>query len=92
MADLSLTRKTWMVNPDYEVEKKHLQVQVQERVSRISRLKQEIEDFIKGVIVGKEADVLMLEKELALLQERLNGLNPKNFMAADNVIEVNKEV
>jgi uncharacterized coiled-coil protein SlyX len=90
MGDMALTRKSWMVEKDYEVSKKELQILIQERVSRISRLKQDIEDLVKGVILTKEADILMLEKELRLLTEKLNSLNPNNFNAVD-IIEVNVE-
>lgn len=91
MGDMPLTHRNWLVSPDYEVEKKHLEVQIQERKSRIARLKQEIEDILLGIKVGKEADILMLEKELRLLQDRLRALNPKDFNAPDDVIEVNEQ-
>ena len=83
MGDMSLTRRVWKVSPDYEVEKKWLEVQIQERKSRIARLKQEIEDILKGLKVGKEADILMFEKELKLLEGDLLNLNPKDFNTAE---------
>ena len=86
MGDMALTRRSWMVNKDFVVTKKEIQVQIQERVSRIARLKQEIEDMMKGIIVGKEADIIMFEKEMAVLNERLESLTPQNFNAPE-VIE-----
>lgn len=85
MPDMPLTRRNWLVSTDYEVEKKHLEVQIQERKSRISRLEQEIEDLRKGIIVGKEADILMLRKELSLLEANLNKLSPKDFKEIDTL-------
>lgn len=90
MGDMALTRRSWMVDKDFVVTKKEIQVQIQERKSRIARLKQEIEDLVQGIIVGKEADILMFEKELAALNQRLESLTPTNFNAPD-VIEVKKQ-
>jgi len=86
MGDMELTRRNWMVDKDFLVTKKEIQCQMQERRSRISRLKQEIEDMMQGVIVAKEADIIMLEKELSILTTKLESLTPTNFNAAEIVI------
>jgi hypothetical protein len=49
---------------------KWIDVAIQERVSRIVRYRQDIEDFHKGRIVELEAKIMMLEKEVAMLQEK----------------------
>ena len=85
MGDMELTRRNWMVKKDFIVAKKEIQCQIQERRSRISRLRQEIEDLMQGVIMAKEADIIMLEKELAFFNTRLESLTPTNFNALDDI-------
>lgn len=80
MADLK--NRNWLVSPSTEVEKKWLLCSIQEKKSRIVRLKQDIEDIMNGQIVGIEAEIMMAEKELASLQEKYGNLN--------NSIEINK--
>lgn len=75
MADIGV-KTTWLVKEDFEVNKKWLQVQIQERVSRINRAKQDIEDLKKGQIVKLEGHIMMLEKELRHLQDKLKQGQP----------------
>jgi len=88
MGDMGLTKRNWMADKDFLVCKKEIQCQIQERRSRIARLNQEIEDMKLGVIVAKEADILMLEKELSIFTVKLESLTPANFDAPEKVIEV----
>ena len=67
MADLQ-TEGNWLVSPDNEIKRKWIEVQIQERKSRIARHKQDMEDLLKGKIVDLEARILMLEKELKDLE------------------------
>ena len=69
MSDLQ-TEGNWLVSPDAEIERKWIEVQIQERKSRISRHKQDMEDLIKGKLVDLEARILMLEKELRELEAK----------------------
>lgn len=79
-----LTQKTnWLVSPTKEIEDKWIEVQIQERISRINRYKQDIEDFKKGRILELEAKILMLELELKEIESRRKADNVKD------IIEVN---
>jgi hypothetical protein len=66
MADIGV-KQQYLVSPDHAVEQKWLQVQIQERKSRIARYKQDIEDCLKGRIIDLEAKIMMLEKEIQML-------------------------
>ena len=70
MADIGV-KTNWLVSENLEVEKKWIQVQIQERVSRINRAKQDIDDLRKGQIVRLEGQIMMLERELKKLKEDL---------------------
>jgi len=67
MADIPI-EGNWLVPPNQEIERKWIEVQIQERKSRIARHKQDMEDLVKGKLVDLEARVLMLEKELKELE------------------------
>lgn len=69
MSDLGI-KGTWLVSPTKEIEDKWIEVQVQERISRINRYRQDIEDFKKGRILELEAKILMLELELREIESR----------------------
>ena len=58
----------WLVSPNAEIERKWVEVQIQERRSRIARHKQDMEDLVKGKLVDLEARILMLEQELKELE------------------------
>lgn len=75
MADIGV-QQTWLVSPDREIEKKWMQVQIQERKSRIARYKQDIEDLVKGRMVDLEAKILMLEKEMKKLEAEMASKQP----------------
>lgn len=64
--------QVWLVPETNEVKKKWLQVQIQERKSRIVRLDQDIEDLAKGQIVKLEGHRIMLQKEFNDLQRKLD--------------------
>jgi len=61
---------TWLVSPTKEIEDKWVEVQIQERVSRIARYKQDIEDLKKGKILELEAKIMLLELELQEIKAR----------------------
>lgn len=69
MADTEV-RGNWLVSPTREIEDKWIEVQIQERVSRIARYKQDIEDLKKGKILELEAKIMLLELELKEIQSR----------------------
>jgi len=60
----------WLVSPNQEIERKWIEVQIQERKSRIARHRQDMEDLVKGKLVDLEARILMLEKELTELETK----------------------
>ena len=70
MADIGERRQTWLVSPTKEIEEKWVEVQIQERVSRIARYRQDIEDFKKGRILELEAKIMLLELELKEIRAR----------------------
>ena len=72
MSDLG-TRTNWLVSPTKEIEEKWIEVQVQERISRINRYRQDIEDYKKGRILELEAKIMMLELELKEIEARRNS-------------------
>ncbi len=73
MADLQVNQN-WLVEAQSDVKKKWLEVQIQERASRIARFKQDIEDMKKAQIVKIEASIMMLEREKDKLKEELNKI------------------
>ena len=68
MADVG-TQQNWLVSPDSIVERMWLEVQIQEKKSRIARYKQDIEDLVKGRMVDLQAKIIMLEKEIKALEQ-----------------------
>ena len=64
----------WLVSPTTEIERKWIEVQIQERKSRINRHKQDMEDLIKGKLVDLEARILMLDQELKELEAKKNAV------------------
>jgi hypothetical protein len=73
MADLQV-EGNWLVTPNAEIERKWVEVQIQERKSRIARHRQDMEDLIKGKMVDLEARILMLEQELKELEAKKNAV------------------
>jgi hypothetical protein len=69
MADLGV-QQHWLVSPTKEIEDKWIEVQIQERKSRINRYHQDIEDLKKGRILELEAKIMMLELELNEIEQR----------------------
>jgi len=69
MSDIG-ERQQWLVSPTKEIEDKWIEVQIQERISRIARYKQDIEDFKKGRILELEAKIMLLELELKEIRAR----------------------
>ena len=73
MADLGIN-KGWLVSPNAEVERKWIDVQIQEKKSRIVRWRQDIEDLTKGKILDLECRIAMAEKEIVALQNDKNAI------------------
>jgi DNA repair exonuclease SbcCD ATPase subunit len=75
MADIGSSN--WLVSPNKDVESMWLDVQIQEKRSRMAGSKraileaeQKIEDIQKGVILDLKAKVIMLEREIKFLQQK----------------------
>ena len=75
MADLG--GQHWLVSPDSEVEKQWLKVQINERVSRLKGTQLAIEDLQTVQAERLKGNVMMIERELKDLQEKLTTLNGK---------------
>lgn len=69
MSDIG-QKTNWLVSPTKEIEEKWIEVQIQERISRINRYRQDIEDYKKGRILELEAKIMMLELELKEIEQR----------------------
>ena len=67
MADLG-TGTRYLVEANRDVKSKWLDVQIQEKKSQIVRIKQDIEDLVKGRIIQLEAALLMLDREILKLE------------------------
>lgn len=74
MADIGQNRQ-WIVDPNIDVKKKWLECQIQEKISQIVRLEQDIEDLKKGQIVKLESMIIMLNKEKQKLEEDYKQLD-----------------
>jgi predicted RNase H-like nuclease (RuvC/YqgF family) len=81
MADMG--GQKFLVEPNHDVKILHLQCSIQERKSRLARLKQDIEDLKEMAIKSKEAEIKMLELELAELNQRLDTIAPTNAEVID---------
>ena len=75
MADLPVNQN-FLVSPDHEVEKKWIEVQINERKSRVNKITQDIEDLRKVQLIKLEAQIMMLEKEINKLQSELDRKEP----------------
>ena len=76
MADLQ-TEGNWLVDPTDEIKRKWIEVQIQERKSRINRHKQDMEDLKMGKLVDLEARILILELELKDFEAKKNAVTLK---------------
>ena len=81
MADMGGSK--FLVPENYEVKVLRLQALIQERKSRIVRLKQDIEDLTEMAIRSKQAEVKMLELELNKLSDDLKTIG------SDVIIDIN---
>ncbi len=66
MADIG---NKYLVDPNAEVKILTNEARIQERVSRLVRLKQDIEDLEKLAIVSKRAEIKMVELELEKIRQ-----------------------
>lgn len=85
MADIG--SRHWLVSPTKEIEEGWIEVQIQEKVSQITRTKQDIEDFMKSKIKDLQMKVKMLELEKGRLE---SNLLRSRSMPAEEVKEENK--
>lgn len=70
MADIPIS-KNYLVSPTKEIDEMWIQVQIQERKSRIARYNQDIEDLEKGRILDLRARIKMCELEIHKLESEL---------------------
>jgi hypothetical protein len=69
MADIG-TPKNFLVSPTKEIEDMWIDVQIQEKRSRIARHHQDIEDIKKGKLTELAAIIKMLEMEVKMLIDK----------------------
>jgi hypothetical protein len=69
MADIG-TPKNFLVSPTKEIEDMWIDVQIQEKRSRIARHHQDIEDIKKGKLTELAAIIKMLEMEVQMLVQK----------------------
>jgi len=75
MADIGQGSAGFLVSPTAEVEKKWIDVQIQEKISRIARWKQDIDDLQNGKILDLECRITMAEKEVLFLRGKRDSTN-----------------
>ena len=68
----------YLVVENLEVKILNKESEIQERISRVNRLKQDIEDLTEFAIKQKQAELKMLELELIKLREDLAILKPQD--------------
>ena len=73
MADLG--GQHWLVSPDAEVEKQWLKVQINERISRLKGTRLAIEDLMTVQAEKLKGNIMMIERELVDLEDKLATLN-----------------
>lgn len=73
MADIGINQQ-WLVSPNAEIEAMWLDVQIQEKKSRMSRHRQDIEDLEKGQILSLRAKIMMLDKEIQFLENKRKNI------------------
>ena len=83
MSDLPV-HQNWLVSPSYEVEKRWLQVQINERVSRVNKIRQDIQDLRDIQLIKLEAQVILLEQEINKLRSELNKKEPITVQGDSN--------
>jgi len=83
MSDIGENR--YLVDPNAEVKILNLEARVQERISRINRLNQDIEDLTKMAIKSKQAEIKMLELELNKLKKDLVLITPQDAEFTEGV-------
>ena len=69
MADLPVSRH-YDIEPPDDVKRMWVEVRAQEYRSRIARIKQDIDDLIKGQVLKLQAELKMLELSLEELEKR----------------------
>ena len=69
MADIG-SPKNWLVSPTKEIDDMWIEVQIQEKRSRIARHRQDIEDLTKGKLKELGAIIMMLELEIKELENK----------------------
>lgn len=75
MADVGVP-KNFLVSPTKEIEDMWVDVQIQEKKSRIARHHQDIEDIKKGKLTELAAIIKMLEMEVnMLIQKKATDIN-----------------
>jgi hypothetical protein len=85
MADIGSNR--YLVDPNLKVKVLAKEVEIQDRKSRIVKLKQDIEDLTEMAIKSKQAELEMLELEYQKLNEDLAILKPQDA----EIIDIKKE-
>ena len=83
MADAGQEQYGYLVDPNVEVKVLQLEAKIQERISRINRLKQDIDDLTKMAIKSKQAELKMFELELLKLRADLVRLKPEEAQIID---------
>ena len=73
MADIGVQRN-WLVSPTKEIEDMWIDVQIQEKRSRIARHRQDIEDIQKGKLTELNAIIKTLEMEVQFLLAKKAGI------------------
>lgn len=79
MADLTVARqKNFLAKPSKRVERLWLEQQIAEKKARAQRLRADAYELINARLKSIEADTIMVEREIVLLEQNLDDMDRVN--------------
>lgn len=89
MADLPVLRqRNDLAQPNVKVKKLLLEQQIAEKKARAERLKTDAFEIMEGRLKGIQADIIMAERDVMILQQQLDELERRDDT---EIIDVKKE-
>jgi len=72
MGDLQVSKESFLVTPNADVEKLWLKSAIAEKEARVKRLEADKDQIIKSQVLKIEATMLMVKREIVKLNNELN--------------------
>jgi hypothetical protein len=89
MADLPVPRnESQIARPNVKVHKLRLEQQIAEKQARARTLRNQAQEIIEAKLKGIEADTIMVEREIVVLQQKLDEYDRRDEA---EVIDVNNK-